>query len=486
MPFRSQPRLLAGVSILAIACAAAVARYWPLLHGQPGGLYPDEASEGIAAVRILNDPSYHPVFIDENGGREALFAYLVAGMFHLSGATVFGIRATSAAVGVAGVVAAWPLLRRFGLVAAIGGAAWMAGSPWLIATSALGLRNGLTVPFAGLAAAALLWWSERPGSRWAFAAGFVAGTGLWTYQPLKATPLLVAAWLIWLRRSDRALFDRMWRDRWWLAAGYLVAAAPYVWTAVSDPFNYFGRIAGITPISPGMGQANFLTHTLGTLGMFFVSGDSNPRHDVAALPVLLWPLPVLAGIGAWRLIRERVRPVSALVLAGMLVYLLPPILAVEGGAPHLQRSLALAPFVAVLVGVGVVEAMRLARRAARAGPVLVGTASAAAILAAGVYGTIAFATRPLTDRYEAYDFHAVALAAAASRPNTVAIVGAYDAQTVHFLDPSVRIYAPGSAVPAGMSLAALKLTDLPSADQASATVYARDPQGRPAVWLYSP
>jgi len=103
---RSRPaaRLLPAATALAvffiIACAAAV-RLVPLLHGQPGGLYPDEASEGISALRILADPAYRPVFIDENGGREALFAYLVAVTFHfVTGPTVVGIRATSTVVGL--------------------------------------------------------------------------------------------------------------------------------------------------------------------------------------------------------------------------------------------------------------------------------------------------------------------------------------------------------------------------------------------------
>ncbi len=111
---RSRPlaRLLPAATALAafliIACAALV-RIVPLLHGQPGGLYPDEASEGISALRILADPAYRPVFIDENGGREALFAYLVAITFHfVTGPTVVGIRATSTIVGLAGIAAAWP------------------------------------------------------------------------------------------------------------------------------------------------------------------------------------------------------------------------------------------------------------------------------------------------------------------------------------------------------------------------------------------
>src|SRR5258708_33681479 len=109
-----------------MVAGAALVRMVPLVHGQPGGLYPDEASEGIAALRILADPAYRPVFIDENGGREALFAYLVAGTFHFfTGPTVVGIRATSTLVGLAGIAAAWPMLRPYGAVAALAGIVWM-------------------------------------------------------------------------------------------------------------------------------------------------------------------------------------------------------------------------------------------------------------------------------------------------------------------------------------------------------------------------
>jgi hypothetical protein len=266
-----------------------------------------------------------------------------------------------------------------------------------------------------------------------------------------------------------------------------VAAAPYLWTMVTDPLNHFGRIAGVSAVSPGMPHTTLLTHSLQTLGMFFVAGDPNPRHDISGLPLLLWPLPLLAALGLWRLVRERRNRTSGLVLIGLVVYLLPPLYAVEGGAPHLQRSLALAPFVAVLVGVGVVEAVRLARRAGRGYAAVAAVGCAAALLLTGGYGGLAFAFRPLTERYAAFDFHTVALAAAGAQPNTAVIVNAYDAQSVRFLDgPAVPIIAPGSNAPPGLGLAALNLNDLPPDARASATVYARDPNGDPAVWVVPP
>jgi len=487
VPARLWSILFVGAALLVLLTGAAVARLWPLFHGQPGGLYHDEAAEGLSAVRILADSSYRPVFIDENGGREALFAYLVAVMFHFAGPSVTALRATSALVGLGGIVAAWFLLRRFGIWAALAGTAWMAGSPWLIATSDLGLRNGLTVPFAALAALGLLAWADRATTRYAFIAGVAVGAGLWTYEPLKLTPLLVAAWLWWMRRSDRALFERLWAGRWWLLAGYLLAASPYIWTAITDPLLYFGRAAEVSPLNPPMLRNNVLTHTLQTLGMFFVGGDPNPRHDAAGLPVYLWPIPILAAVGLWRVWRERRTPVSSLVLAGLGVFMLPPLLALEGGAPHLERSLGLAPFAAVLVGVGAVEVVRQARRLGPRLAVAAGAGSAAAVLLTGAYGGLVFSSRPLADRYAAFEFRAVALAAVATQPRTVVIVDPAEAQVIQFLDgPSVRIFTRGQPLPAEFGVAALWLDDFPAALRPSAVVYDRDPGGHPTVWVVAP
>src|SRR5258708_30496563 len=108
---------------------------------------------------------------------------------------------------------------------------------------------------------------------------------------------------------------------------------------VTDPLNYFGRIAGVSALSPGMPHTTLLAHSLQTLGMFFVAGDPNPRHDISALPVLLWPLPLLAALGLWRGVPERPGHGSPLALLGRGVYLLPPPYPVGGGSTPRPRSL---------------------------------------------------------------------------------------------------------------------------------------------------
>ena len=98
------------------------------LQTQPGGLYPDEAAEGLSAQSLLAVPGYHPVFFNSDGGREALYAYIVAAVFKVFGSSVLTLRGTAAAVGVAGVIATYVAVRRFGRSPALIAMAWTAGS----------------------------------------------------------------------------------------------------------------------------------------------------------------------------------------------------------------------------------------------------------------------------------------------------------------------------------------------------------------------
>src|ERR1700688_4169940 len=93
---RNWHRIGVVIAISVITLFSAVVRLTNLF-GVPGGLYPDEAAEGITAHQILNQPGYIPAFDPADGGRETLFAYLVAFGFRIFGESVATIRGTSAA-----------------------------------------------------------------------------------------------------------------------------------------------------------------------------------------------------------------------------------------------------------------------------------------------------------------------------------------------------------------------------------------------------
>ena len=76
-------RWLIVLALGATVLGAAVLRFWDL-GANPGGLFTDEAAEALSAHRILTEPGFHPVFFSDGGGREALFAYLVAAVFRFA------------------------------------------------------------------------------------------------------------------------------------------------------------------------------------------------------------------------------------------------------------------------------------------------------------------------------------------------------------------------------------------------------------------
>ena len=236
-----------------IIIAAIVVRFWAL-DNQPGGLYPDEAAEGISAQNLLTIPGYHPVFFNSDGGREALYAYIVAAVFKVFGSSVLTLRGTAAAVGVAGVIATYVAVRRFGRGPALMAMAWTAGSLWMIAVSRDGFRNILTVLVGAAALAALLRWGDRPTRVTGAIAGVAVALGFWVYQPLKLLPLLAILWLLWMWARDRERFRALKRTFLWAGVAFAVVVAPMVYTAITDFSSYFGRAAFVSVFNSGSGS----------------------------------------------------------------------------------------------------------------------------------------------------------------------------------------------------------------------------------------
>jgi hypothetical protein len=491
-----------------IIIAAIVVRFWAL-DNQPGGLYPDEAAEGISAQNLLTIPGYHPVFFNSDGGREALYAYIVAAVFKVFGSSVLTLRGTAAAVGVAGVIATYVAVRRFGRGPALMAMAWTAGSLWMIAVSRDGFRNILTVLVGAAALAALLRWGDRPSRATGAIAGVAVALGFWVYQPLKLLPLLAILWLIWMWARDRERFRALKSTFLWAGVAFAVVVAPMVYTAITDFSSYFGRAAFVSVFNSGSGSTDsYPVHILKTLGMFLVTGDPNARHDVSALPLLGPVLVVPFLLGIWHCWRRRDDHGYALVLLGLPVFLLPPLLANEGGAPHFLRSLGLEPYVAACIGLGCLEGVTLLRRLAphiswpeRSMTRNAWAVCAIAVTALGVASVVTYLERPVADRYAAFTFADVALANAAVNnptdggPSTLVILDSYDAMDVQFLDAGrlPTIVAPMTRI---ANAAVYTLIVAPSrADIAAAVgsgiaadaqVGATDPQGNPVVFEVVP
>jgi hypothetical protein len=452
---RRDPRWMTAAAVVAIAAGALVVRLYNLA-AQPGGLFPDEAAEGITGRRLLHEPGYAPFFVDDDAGREALYAYLVSFVFRFFGETTVTLRATSAILGVLAILGMGLALRRFGSAVALFAMLWGAGSLWLIAVSRDGMRNIICVSVGALIVAALLLWHDRPSRRTAFLAGAFVGLGLWTYQPLKVTPLLIVLWFVWMRRGRREHADGMLRDKRSLMVGFLIVAAPMIWTAITDPGSYFGRGLGTSVFNPDKTiTASYPAHLLLTLVQFPFAGDPNPSHNVAGLPLLGPVLFALMCTGLWVCWSRRDDGACKLMLLGLPVFLLPPLIANEGGSPHFLRNLGLAPYIGGYIGLGCAHLLTLTRRFAGPGSRgLVAACLTLCLVLIGAAGFDRYITRPVSDLYDAYSYDLVTIAGAAhDGPGDLVILDKYNAMDIEFLDadnlptivsPGQRIAHPGA------------------------------------------
>jgi hypothetical protein len=489
-------RLFVAVAALLIVAGAAAVRLADL-GSQPGGLYPDEAAEGVTASRILHDPGYHPLFIAEDAGREPLYAYVVAAAFAGFGESTVTLRTVSAAIGILGVLAIGMALRRFGAGVALTAMAWSAGSLWLICVGRDGMRN-ILVPLAGaIALAALLRWSDRPGRLSAVLAGAALGAGLWTYQPLKLLPLLALVWLWLLRRSNRAVYRTLIANARWCIGAFVVVGGPMIFVALTQPGNYFGRGAETSVLNGGNSQDSVVTHIIRTLGQFTFVGDPNQRHDVNGIPLLGWPLFVLAVVGVVVAWHRRDQAAYLLLFLGVPVFLLPPLVATEGSSPHFLRNLGLAPFVGAFVGLGAVATVRwLGRHGSKPLELTGVVVLAVGLVLIGAGSAHAYFSRPVRDRYVPYSFAVVALAKAADHgPRTAVVVDSYSAFDVEFLDaknpptrfdPNARIPTPGQYRQIVAPSRADLVRAVGSALADRAVVSSVDPNGKPVVLTVTP
>ncbi len=492
-----------ALGALAVIVAAATLLRFVDLAVNPGGLYPDEAAEGLDAARLFHQPGFGAdfgVWFQSDGGREALFAYVVAAAFELFGRSTLVLRETAAAFGVVGVLAiAWLGGRRFGTWTGIVAAAWAAGSLWLICVSRDGMRNTIVPFFGAVALIALLNWAARPGRASALLAGAVTALAtMYTYQPLKLVPVLIVVWLLWLRHADRETYNRMRSGAIPFAAAFLVVAAPMLAVAITEPGSYFGRAVSVSTFNPDVNSDTSLPiHVLRTLGLFGFVGDPNQRQDVASLPLVPLPLAGAAAIGVARLWRMRRDPSHSLILLALPVFMVAPLIATEGGSPHGLRALGIVAPLGVAIGLGVVEAVAWVRgRWGRLPGNLAVAAVAVTLTAVAVWSGWAYLNRPVSDRYDAFSYPTVALAEQAMQhPGSAVVVNGYSAMDVLFinLDRPPALVAPGTKIddPTEYSeILASSRDDLSNALGAElagrAVAVAWDLSGKPIVWAVTP
>lgn len=345
-PFLTRAHIQRRFLMVGILWLALFLRVWQL-NVLPPGLHYDEAFNGTVAREVLR-AVHRPIFFTENFGEEPLHMYSEAILFEFLGESPWTIRLVSATFGVIFVAAVYACARAFfpraDRLAPV--AAFLAATLyWAVNFSRIGIETNSLPALLTLSAAALAHAYRKMSWGWVAGAGFLIGATMYTYLAARLWLVAVSVWFVYLiifyRGQVRAHFSR------WVALGILalVTLAPLALFFIENPVAFTGR-AG-TVFTPERFFSN-LTHTA---GMFFLSGDMDPRDNLPGRPALDMLLSLFFSAGlVYSLVRFR-KPFYGLLLIWLVVMCLPS--ALTEFAPNFRRAIGALPATILLCAVGV-------------------------------------------------------------------------------------------------------------------------------------
>jgi 4-amino-4-deoxy-L-arabinose transferase-like glycosyltransferase len=351
-------KLKTGVVLLSIII---IATFFRLHHIKttPPGLYPDEAVNAYDAT-LANKSGDYKVYYPENNGREGLFMNVQAFAIKAFGIhEPWVLRFPSAIFGILTVLGMYFIGRelfdkRIGLLAAF----FTATNVWHITFSRIGFR-AITAPFFLVFALGFLLYALRKadtGSKrpWylllAAFGGIIFGLGFYSYIAYRVVPLLLIPFAIFMRKQ-RAFWEVMGV---FLIVTFFVAL-PIGLYYLHHPADFFGRTSEISIFSQASPVKILGENIAKTVGMFFVYGDSNWRHNYSGRPELFWPVALCFALGlvagiSWlihsrrKLAHESRKETFSFVILFSWIFLagLPVVMSSEG-LPHALRSIILIP-----------------------------------------------------------------------------------------------------------------------------------------------
>ena len=247
-----------------------------------------------------------------------------------------------ALAGAGAVIAlGWLAAPVYGRRVALAAAALLAVMTWQINFSRIAFNAALSLPVDALALGCLLRGLATGRARWYVWAGALFGLGFQLYYISRAWLGLSLLLLVYRLLTERGLWARAWRGL--LAAGValLIAAAPVLVYAATEPADYLARASSVS-LSHAIQEAGSLAPLFDNLSahlrMWNETGDPNGRHNLPGArlldPITAALLPcglALALALAWRARRARGRHV-ALPAAGR-----GPAGAAGGGRPFFAR-----------------------------------------------------------------------------------------------------------------------------------------------------
>lgn len=282
--------------LLLILALASFFRFWQI-STLPGGLFPDEAANGLDINNMFKG-QLQP-FYERGNGREALFFYFIAAVVAFFGRGPWQHHVVSAGFGLATVLVTYFLAKRmFGKRVGLLSAFFMAVSSYAVTVERTAFRAN-TVPFFTTLTLLFLvkfFQSEDKKAKfWSAAfAGLSFALGFYTYISFRMMlPLLFGfAILLWFgnRAQTKELLKTYTKYKIVFATAFLIGFAWLGTYFIQHPGAFVGRAGHVSVFNKDLNKGDIVGTTIDvfqkTIMSFFTDGDLNWRHNVAGQPFL--------------------------------------------------------------------------------------------------------------------------------------------------------------------------------------------------------
>jgi hypothetical protein len=327
----------------------------------PANLGGDEGTQGVAAIQLVKPPLGNP--FAAGWYSVPTMSFLVYGIaLRVFGQSVAGLRALSALVGTATVLTTFLLARellgrRVAWMASIS----LAGSHYHIHFSRLGSNQ----IFDGLFMTLALWLfvrALRSRSKAYFAlTGVVTGLGWYTYFGARLVGIVLTAYLAWRVVAEYRFLARYGRLLLISLCAALIVAAPLLAYYIDHPADLVSRSRQVSIFASGWLEREQATTGRGTTSLLleqFWKAISAFNYTLdptfwyhASIPLLDFVGSVLFVLGlVWAMAHYRDPPIGLLLIWFWLALSLG--WALTENPPSSQRMIAMAPALAVLIGLG--------------------------------------------------------------------------------------------------------------------------------------
>ncbi len=363
-------------AILLILALALFFRFWQI-NSLPGGLFPDEAANGLDINSIFHG-EVQP-FYERGNGREALFFYFLAAVVAAFGRGPWQHHIVSAGFGFAAVIAVYFLAKRmFGKNVALLASFFMAISSYAVTVTRTAFRAN-TVPLLSTLTIFFLvkffQSDDKKTKHWsAAAAGLSFALGFYTYTSFRMMlPLLFGFGLLLFigYRSDwKELIRRYTKYKLTFIAAFLVGISWIAHYYFRHPGTFVGRAGQVSVFNKELNHGDvigtFLDVVKKTVLSFFTAGDLNWRHNISGMPFLSpFISPFFAGaliffIAAMFIFLKQVwkqKIQSETVYQGLLacwfLFMLVPEITTAEGIPHGLRLTGVIPPLFIITAWGI-------------------------------------------------------------------------------------------------------------------------------------